>query len=127
MTDPRSAGRGQAAVIDFDHYRQRSLSESDRAWRDLRKECPVAWTEANGGHWVVSRYQEVASAFKDWRRSRRPRVDPDVSSLSVGNLRIPPLYPEELDPPQWHPCGGFSASCFRRERYNACSHASRTG
>ena len=31
------------------------------------------------------------------------RVDPDVSSLSVGNLRIPPLYPEELDPPQWHP------------------------
>ena len=96
-------GGAKQPVIDFDHYRQRSLSESDRAWRDLRKECPVAWTEANGGHWVVSRYEEVASAFKDWEAFSSARVDPDVSSLSVGNLRIPPLYPEELDPPQWHP------------------------
>jgi cytochrome P450 len=90
-------------LIDFDHYRQRSLSESDRAWRDLREKCPVAWTEANGGHWVIAGYQEVARAFKDWESFSSARVEPDVSSLSVGNLRIPPLYPEELDPPQWHP------------------------
>ncbi len=90
-------------LIDFDHYRQRSLAESDRAWRDVRQECPVAWTEANGGHWVISGYQEVATAFKDWETFSSARVDPDVSSLSVGNLKIPPLYPEELDPPEWHP------------------------
>jgi cytochrome P450 len=96
-------GLPKQPVIDFDHYRQRSLSESDLAWREVRRECPVAWTEANGGHWVVSSYQEVASAFKDWETFSSARTDPEVCSLSVGNLKIPPLYPEELDPPEWHP------------------------
>lgn len=30
--------------------------------------CPVAWTEHNGGHWVISSYAAVASAFRDWER-----------------------------------------------------------
>ncbi len=96
-------GMSKQPLIDFDHYGQQSLSESDHAWRKVRQACPVAWTAANGGHWVVSGYEEVASAFKDWESFSSARVDPDISSLSVGNLRIPPLYPEELDPPQWHP------------------------
>ena len=96
-------GLPKQPLIDFDHYRQHSLSESDRAWREVRKACPVAWTEANGGHWVISSYQAVASAFKDWETFSSARTDPEVSSLSVGNLKIPPLYPEELDPPEWHP------------------------
>jgi cytochrome P450 len=63
----------------------------------------VAWTEANGGHWVVSGYREVASAFKNWEAFSSARTEPEFSSLSVGNLRIAPLYPEELDPPAWQP------------------------
>jgi cytochrome P450 len=90
-------------LIDFDHYAQHSLSESDRAWRQVRGDCPVAWTEANGGHWVISSYQAVASAFKDWETFSSARTDPEITSLSVGNLKLPPLYPEELDPPEWHP------------------------
>ncbi|HZP29758.1 MAG TPA: cytochrome P450 [Acidimicrobiia bacterium] len=90
-------------VVDFDHYRHRSIGESDRAWRALRERCPVAWTEANGGHWVVAGYDEVAAAFRDWETFSSRRTDPEVCSLSVGNLRVPPLYPEELDPPEWYP------------------------
>jgi cytochrome P450 len=89
--------------VDFDHYRHRSIDESDRAWRSLREQCPVAWTEANGGHWIVAGYEEVASAFRDWETFSSRRTDPEVCSLSVGNLRVPPLYPEELDPPDWYP------------------------
>jgi cytochrome P450 len=89
--------------VDFDHYGHRSIGESDRAWRALRERCPVAWTEANGGHWVVAGYDEVATAFRDWETFSSRRTDPEVCSLSVGNLRVPPLYPEELDPPEWYP------------------------
>jgi cytochrome P450 len=95
--------RVRQPVIDFDHYRQRSLSESDGAWQRVRAQCPVAWTEANGGHWVVAGYQEVAQAFKDWETFSSARTNPEFSSLTVGNLRIAPLYPEELDPPEWQP------------------------
>jgi cytochrome P450 len=101
--DTEPEHRVRQPVIDFDHYRQRSLSESDSAWRSVREQCPVAWTEANGGHWVVSSYQEVAHAFKDWETFSSARTTPEFSSLTVGQLRIAPLYPEELDPPAWQP------------------------
>ena len=101
--DGQPERRVRRPLIDFDHYRQRSLSESDTAWRRAREQSPVAWTEANGGHWVVSGYREVASAFKNWEAFSSARTEPEFSSLSVGSLRIAPLYPEELDPPAWQP------------------------
>ena len=65
--------------------------------------CPVAWTESNGGHWVLSDYASVAAAFRDWETFSSARTDPEVSSLTIAPNKLPPLYPEELDPPQWHP------------------------
>ncbi len=100
-TSPERLSR--APHVEFDHYGQRSIGQSDAAWNELRERCPVAWTEANGGHWVVSGYPEVAAAFKDWETFSSARTDPRYTSLSVGNLEIPPLFPEELDPPEWYP------------------------
>jgi cytochrome P450 len=97
---------------EFDHYGQRSIGQSDAAWKELRERCPVAWTEANGGHWVVSGYPEVAAAFKDWETFSSARRDPRYTSLSVGNMEIPPLYPEELDPPEWHPLRRILSELF---------------
>jgi cytochrome P450 len=90
-------------VVEFDHFAHRSLSESDEAWRDLRERCPVAWTEANGGHWIVTRYDEVATAFRDWETFSSARNHPSRSSLTIGEPPMPLLVPEELDPPAWHP------------------------
>ena len=92
----------KAPRTTFNHYLHRSLAESDDAWRELRHQCPIAWTEANGGHWIVTKYQEVSSAFKDWETFSSARTDPEYSSISIGT-KIPPLYPEELDPPEWFP------------------------
>jgi cytochrome P450 len=89
--------------VEFNHYGHRSLQESDRAWDALRRTCPVAWTESNGGHWVLSDYASVAAAFKDWETFSSARTEPEVSSLTIAPVKLPPLYPEELDPPQWHP------------------------
>jgi cytochrome P450 len=99
-TEPVSSDR---PVVAFNHYAHRSLEESNRSWTALRRSCPVAWTESNGGHWILSDYHSVAAAFKDWETFSSARTDPEVCSLTIAPTRLPPLYPEELDPPAWHP------------------------
>jgi cytochrome P450 len=89
--------------IEFNHFEQNSLQASTDAWRAVREQGPIAWTEANGGHWVVSRYAEVAAAFRDWESFSSARTDPEYASVTLGNSKLPPLVPEELDPPEWYP------------------------
>jgi cytochrome P450 len=88
-------------VADFDVFAARTLADNDAAWAALP--APVAWTEHNGGHWVVSGYEEVASAFRDWETFSSARTNPKISSITISNARVPLLVPEELDPPEWHP------------------------
>ncbi len=92
-----------AATVEFDHFSHRTLAGSDEDWRDLRATCPVAWTEANGGHWVAAGYEEVVAAFRDWESFSSARTDPKRSSLAIGGNAMPLMYPEELDPPEWNP------------------------
>ena len=88
--------------VAFDHFAQESLQASTDAWRAVRDACPVAWTDANDGHWVLSGYAEVTAAFRDWGTFSSARTDPQFSSVTLGNSRIPLLVPEELDPPEWY-------------------------
>lgn len=90
-------------AVDFDHFRHVSSELSDTAWRELREQCPAAWTEAHGGHWVVAGYDAVTSAYRDWETFSSARTDPKISSLSIPDAPMPRLYPEELDPPLWNP------------------------
>jgi cytochrome P450 len=89
--------------IAFNHFAQESLEESTDAWRAARRQGPVAWTDANGGHWVISRYAEVTAAFRDWESFSSARTNPAYASVTLGNAKLPPLVPEELDPPEWYP------------------------
>ncbi|MEK1905304.1 MAG: cytochrome P450 [Pseudomonas sp.] len=91
-------------VIDFDHhnpaYRDNWAEEAEqRATR-----CPVAWSEAHGGYWILSKHEYVAQAAGD----------PDSFSSSHNNPEKPwakgILIPElpytlalsESDPPVHH-------------------------
>jgi cytochrome P450 len=89
-------------VVDFDVLAATTLADNDAAWRDLRSRHPVAWTPHNGGHWVISGYEQVAEAFRDWETFSSARTDPAVSSITISGARYPLLVPEELDPPEWH-------------------------
>src|SRR4051812_44080608 len=31
----------------------------------LREQCPVAWSEQNGGHWTVTKYDLASEVFQD--------------------------------------------------------------
>jgi cytochrome P450 len=90
-------------VVEFDHLTHTTSAGSNDEWRRLRESHPVAWTEANGGHWVVSGYAEVTAAYRDWETFSSARTDPAISSLTIPDARLPPLHPEELDPPAWKP------------------------
>ena len=93
----------RAPKVDYDVFAATTVAESDESWRNLRDQCPVAWTEHNGGHWVITQYDAVAEAFRAWEQFSSARTDPDVSTITISSSRIPLLIPEELDPPDWHP------------------------
>jgi len=95
------ASAPRAPVVDFDVFAATTMAESNAAWRALRG-CPVAWTHHHGGHWVISGYEAVAEAFRDWETFSSARTDPAVSSITISGARLPLLVPEELDPPEWH-------------------------
>jgi cytochrome P450 len=93
----------RAPVADFDVLAPTTLAANDEAWRSIRSTSPVAWTPRNGGHWIISGYDEVAEAFRNWEVFSSARTDPKVSSITISDSYIPPLVPEEMDPPEWRP------------------------
>lgn len=52
------------AVVDLDHHSHTYLDQRLSTWRELRR-CPVAYSEAHGGFWVVSGYEAVAQVSRD--------------------------------------------------------------
>lgn len=51
---------------DFDYWDEGAMSDPFSLYKDLRDApCPVAWTDTNGGYYVVSRYEEVAAVVQD--------------------------------------------------------------
>jgi cytochrome P450 len=103
MAHDEMKAANRAPVVDFDLFAATSRDGSDVAWREVREQCPVAWTERNGGHWVVSGYEEVATAFRDWEHFSSARTDPKYCAITLGDSVLPLLTPEEIDPPDWYP------------------------
>lgn len=62
---------------------------------EIRETCPVAWSEAGGGFWALTKYDDVAHAAKTHQ----------VYSVAQGIMIPPtgatmPVIPAELDPPR---------------------------
>ena len=93
----------RSPVVDFDLFAATTRERSDEAWRQAREQCPVAWTERNGGHWIVSGYEAAATAFRDWEHFSSARTNPEFCAITLGDSRLPLLIPEEIDPPEWYP------------------------
>lgn len=63
----------------------------------------MAWTRAHGGHWVVTGYDEVSAAFRDWENLSSTRINnPDTSAMSIVPIKMRRTVPDEMDPPEWH-------------------------
>lgn len=93
-------------VVDFDHFSKEFAEDWRGITADLRSRCPVAWTEANGGHWVVSGYDEVRTVALD---DETYSSDNDVEGVrngykGAGTIPGSPmqLIPLEVDPPLFY-------------------------
>ncbi len=90
-------------AFDFDLFGSVTRAESDASWIEPREQCPVAWSDRHGGFWLITGYDQVAAAFRDWEHFSSARTDPEISSIVLGQSRLPLLTPEEIDPPDWYP------------------------
>jgi cytochrome P450 len=81
-------------AASFDHNDHGMRQRCGAIYASLRAGCPVFWTEAWGGYWVASRYQDVYEAARDPHRFLSA---PGVMIPPVGHGR--PLLPMESDPP----------------------------
>jgi cytochrome P450 len=100
-------------VVDFDLPSFKGVAESNAAWAKLRATSPVVWSDDNGGAWIVSSYDAVSEAFRNWQMLRSGRAvrtipgpggSPDllpINAVPVNTTAM--MIPEELDPPLWHP------------------------
>jgi cytochrome P450 len=88
-------GAEERPLVDFDHY---DPQFGDRCWsqyEQLRRECPVAYSETYGGFWLLSKYDDVrAVALDDRAFSSAQSVT--VPGKPAGARHAIPI---EVDPP----------------------------
>ena len=79
---------------DFDPDVPEDFDSPHAMFKDLRRRCPVAYSDAMGGFWAVSKYDDIVRVLTDWETftTTIQNVVPRVATTQ----RRPPLH---LDPP----------------------------
>lgn len=86
-----------AQVVDFDFWRPGPPGcDPFLAWTALLGKAPVIWTPRNGGHWIVTRGEDVPKILADHERFSSRRV-------FIGMEGAPRAVPLEQDPPEHGP------------------------
>ena len=81
-------------VQEFDHWDPELAKDPFPVYESLRAQCPVARSDAHGGFFVLSRYDDIEAAARDHETfSSRSISVPDPGMMPSS----PPL---DLDPPR---------------------------
>jgi cytochrome P450 len=93
----------QRPTVAFDHNSQEHSADPVGSYRKVRESCPVGWTEAHGGYWVMSDYQSVFDAARDDEVFSSARNGYGGEGLTVVIPKTPMHLhiPIELDPPEF--------------------------
>jgi cytochrome P450 len=81
-------------IPDFDADVPEDFDSPHAMFRDLRRRCPVAYSDAMGGFWAITKYEDIVRVLTDWETftTTIQNVVPRVATTQ----RRPPLH---LDPP----------------------------
>ncbi|MCW2529075.1 MAG: hypothetical protein JWM76_3935, partial [Pseudonocardiales bacterium] len=92
-------------VVGFDHNSLEHAADPVASYRALRSAHPVAWSEANGGYWILSDYESVFDAARDDEVFSSARSSAGGEGLTVVIPKTPMHMhiPIELDPPIFRP------------------------
>lgn len=82
---------------DLDIHAPEFARDPYPAYERLRRECPVAHGSSYGGYWLLTRYEDVRDAARDWRTYTSSV--PGVTSIPAATRRTKPQLPLEVDPP----------------------------
>ncbi|MBA2667637.1 MAG: cytochrome P450 [Trueperaceae bacterium] len=98
--------------VEFDHYTEAWVEDPHTVYADLRARCPVAHSAAHGGFWVLTRYEDLAAALRDWET---------FASGYLGRVAVPHTtaekvrsIPIEVDPPRHAAYRAVVADLFTR-------------
>ena len=104
---PKPAHVPDDAVYDFDMFLDPALlaDPHERVLELLREAPPVFWTPRNGGHWLVTGYQENYAASRDTETFSsefipRAQMEAMLAQLPPDMPYIPKSTPIGLDPPE---------------------------
>ncbi len=111
-------------VFDFDLYNPNGMVDGytddvHALWKGIQDSHPdVFWTPRYGGHWVVTRYNEIAALCTD--AARFSNTEPFVP---IGI--IPHTGPSQLDPPDHAPFRKLVSKAFTPAALNGASIRAR--
>ena len=96
---------------DFDPTKKETFTSAHEEYKELRKNCPVAHSEAYDGFWALLKYEDVVNVLKDPHTfvTSVQNVVPKVSTTG----RRPPLH---LDPPEHTPYRRTLDPFFTKEK-----------
>ena len=83
---------------DYDPLAPQTFTSNYAQFRELRDHCPLAWSDAFDGFWMMTRYDDVVAALADWENYITSVRNVVPGSSTTG--RRPPLH---LDPPEHTP------------------------
>jgi cytochrome P450 len=97
--------QARCPVVGFDHNSREHAADPVGSYRELRSEHPVAWSQANGGYWILSDYQAVFEAARNDDVFSSARSSDGGEGLTVVIPKTPMHLhiPIELDPPEFRP------------------------
>jgi cytochrome P450 len=90
MADPVTPG--------LDHHDPGFIANPWPVYAELRRTAPTARSERYGGFWLITRFDDVRTAAKDWQTFTSSV--PNVTSIPSSHPRTEPDLPIELDPPR---------------------------
>ena len=99
-TDLQDAPAG-APVVEYDHQGADYAARHAEIARHLQEDAPVAWSEAHGGFWVVTRYADCKAVVGDWQgfsSENRGPGDTMRRGVLIPQIQVPLLL-NECDPP----------------------------
>jgi cytochrome P450 len=76
-------------TIDFDHHSSYYRDNWAALAEDRARNHPLVWTEAHGGYWILSRYEDVSAAV--WDTARFSSAHGDESKPWAKGIVIPEL------------------------------------
>ena len=93
----------KSPTIDFDHHGPEYAEDSIGVLRAAREVSPVAWTEAHGGYWLVTGYEEMRAVALDvetFSSLYEPGDSPFKGQAIPGEMGDYRNRPESVDPPE---------------------------